>query len=71
MPRGTHYTLTGTLRPGLWGFALQMDDGGVWQLDVRPSARRYLGQRVTVAGKRSGFDLIDVDRIGPATPPPE
>ncbi|WP_255356005.1 DUF5818 domain-containing protein [Erythrobacter sp. AP23] len=65
MPRGARHIETGTLRPGRWGYSLEMDGGGVWQLDITRSARRYLGQRVTVEGVRSGFDLIDVHRIRP------
>ena len=65
MPRGARHVETGTLRPGKWGYSLEVDGGGVWQLDIAGSARRYLGQRVTVEGIRSGFDLIDVHRVGP------
>ena len=54
---------TGILRPGRWGYSLELDGGGVWQLDVAGSARRYLGRRVTVEGTRSGFDLLDVHRM--------
>ncbi|HEX8302521.1 DUF5818 domain-containing protein [Sphingomonas sp.] len=63
MPRGTRHVETGILRPGKWGYSLEVDGGGVWQLDVPRSARRYVGQRVTVEGVRSGFDLLDVERI--------
>lgn len=63
MPRGTRHVETGILRPGKWGYSLEVDGGGVWQLDVPQSARRYVGQRVTVEGVRSGFDLLDVERI--------
>jgi len=63
MPRGARHIETGTLRPGKWGYSLEVDGGGVWQLDVTGSARRYLGQRVTVEGVRSGYDLLDVERI--------
>jgi hypothetical protein len=65
MPRGTRHVLTGTLRLARRGFELHMDGGCVWALDVpswRP-ARRFLGQRVTVEGTRSGFDLLDVHRL--------
>lgn len=65
MPRGVRHIETGILRPGRWGYSLETDSGGVWQLDVARSARRYLGQRVTVEGIRSGFDLLDVHRVGP------
>jgi hypothetical protein len=63
MAKGTRYVETGILRPGQWGYSLEMDGGGVWQLDIAGSACRYLGQRVTVEGVRSGFNLMDVDRI--------
>lgn len=63
MPRGTCHIVTGILRPGRWGYSLEVDGGGIWQLDVRRSARKLLGQRVTVEGIRSGFDLLDVERI--------
>jgi len=65
MPRGTRHVLTGTLRLARRGFELHMDGGGVWALDV-PSwrrARRLVGQQVTVEGTRSGFDLLDIDRL--------
>lgn len=65
MSRGARYVETGILRPGRCGYALEMDGGGMWQLDVTRSARRYLGRRVTVEGTRSGFDLLDVHRICP------
>ena len=65
MPRGARHVETGILRPGKWGYALETDGGGMWQLDVAGSARRYLGRRVTVEGTRSGFDLLDVHHICP------
>lgn len=70
MPRGTQHVLTGILRRGRWGYALQMDGGGMWQLDVTGSADRHLNTRVTVEGRRSGYDLIDVYRLYPADAPP-
>jgi hypothetical protein len=63
MPLGTRHTDTGILQPGIWGYALHRDDGGIWQLDC---ARRYnslIGQRVTVEGTRGGFNILDADRI--------
>ena len=71
MPKGARHVETGILRPGRWGYSLQMDCGGVWQLDVSGSARRYRGKRVTVEGTRSGFDLIDVHHIRLASAPGE
>ena len=65
MPRGTRHTLTGTLRRTRLGYALEIADGGVWQLDVgfEWNLRAKLDRRVTVEGVRSGFDLIDVHRL--------
>lgn len=64
MPRGSQHILTGTLCWTPRGYALQMDDGGQWRLDLTGRADRYIDQRVTVEGTRSGFDLLDVHRIG-------
>lgn len=65
MPRGTRHTLTGALRWTRFGYALEMDDGGVWRLDVGWGwkARRCLDRQVVIAGVRSGFDLLDVHRL--------
>jgi hypothetical protein len=65
MPIGSHHALAGLLLQGddRAAFVLQLDDGGVWRLDVAQSAFRYLGLRVRVEGTRSGFDLIDVLKI--------
>lgn len=65
MPRGTHHTLTGTLRWTRLGYALEMDDGGIWRLDVGWGwkARRNINRRIVVEGSRSGFDWIDVDQL--------
>ncbi|KRA83124.1 DUF5818 domain-containing protein [Altererythrobacter sp. Root672] len=66
MAMGDKHIETGTLQLGHWGFSLALDDGGVWQLDMAVwGARKYLGQRVTIEGFRSEFDLIDVYRIRP------
>ena len=65
MPMGTRHTLTGTLRRTCLGYELEMDGGGVWQLDVGWgwAARCNLDRRVTIVGTRSGFNLLDVSRI--------
>lgn len=65
MPRGTRHTLTGTLRWTRFGYALEMNDGGVWRLDVGWGwkVRRSLNLQVTVEGVRSGFDLLDVQSL--------
>jgi hypothetical protein len=65
MPRGTRHTLTGTLRSTKFGYALEMDGGGVWRLDLSAIWRigRYVDQRITVEGVRSDFDLLDVYKV--------
>ena len=70
MPKGTWHVETGILLARQWGYALETD-GGMWQLDVPGSARRYLGMRVMVEGRRSGFDMLDVHRIWPIDRPTE
>ncbi len=66
MPKGAKHIETGILRPSVWGYSLETEGGGVWQLDITGSVSKYLGQRVTVEGIRSGFNLLDVHRIQPA-----
>lgn len=63
MPSDTKHVVTGTLRAPVRGvYALEMEGGGVWRLDVGLGwrARRLIGRRVVVFGTRSGFDLLDV-----------
>lgn len=68
MPRGTRHTVTGILHLAPRGFELHVDGGGVWALDIMSwrRARKLVGQRVTVMGTRSGFDLLDVYEMGTA-----
>lgn len=61
---GTRYRLTGLLLQSARGLVLRIDDGGVYALDAESTARKLLGQRVTIEGVRSGFDRIDVEWIG-------
>lgn len=63
MPRGTHHELTGILLEARGAPVLRVDDGGEWRLDIGKRYRDLLGLRVQVTGKRSGFDLLDVERI--------
>jgi len=57
--------LTGILHLAPRGFELHVDDGGIWALDISSwrRTRNMVGQRVTVVGTRSGFDLLDVHEI--------
>jgi hypothetical protein len=50
------------------GPVLEVDGGGTWQLDLGWRGRKLFGMRVTVAGVRSGFNMLDVERIGRASP---
>lgn len=63
MPKGTIHRETGILRQAPIGYALEMDGGGRWLLEINQNIRKLLGKRVTVEGKRMGFDLIFVDKI--------
>lgn len=70
MPRGARHIEIGILRPGRWGYSLEMDGGGIWELDVTSSPRKLMGQRVTVEGTRAGFNLLNVRRVWLAGDPP-
>ena len=67
MPRCSEHRLTGLLVPDARGFALEVDGGGRWRLDVPDysAASRLLNRWVTVAGRRCGFDQLEVDTIAP------
>ena len=67
MPLGTAHSVTGLLVTDGHGFALDVDGGGRWRLDVRDdrAAARLAGCRVTLTGRRAGFDLLEVDSIAP------
>jgi len=63
LPKGTLHELTGVLLDnGLYPI-LRVRDGGEWRLDITGRYLQLLGQHVKVIGRRSGFDLLDVDRI--------
>lgn len=63
MSKGAIHRETGILRRASIGYALEMDGGGRWMLDVSGSVRKLIGKRVTIEGKRMGFDLIHVERV--------
>lgn len=74
MPRGTRHTLTGDLR---WDtrqrmHRLDLGDGAHWFVDLPAQSEHLAGQRVTVEGIRSGFNLLDAERVwtGDSPPPP-
>ena len=65
MPRGTRHTLTGKL---CWDarnhiHVLNIEGGGYWFVDMPGRATRLIGQKVTVEGVRSGFNMLDVSRV--------
>ena len=66
MPIGSREEVTGLLLRDGFFYALRMPGGGTWRLDAGRKADRLVGQRVTVVGIRSGFDLLDVQSIRPA-----
>jgi hypothetical protein len=66
MPIGTHHRVSGVLLASRRGPILQVDDGGVWAIDTHRSITAFLGQRVTVEGRRAGYDLLEIDWIGTA-----
>ena len=68
MPLGSRHRVSGLLKGASRGFVLEVDDGGVWALDLDHDPNALLGRRVTVEGVRSGFDRLDVEWIGSADP---
>ena len=65
---GSRHRVTGRLMQSRRGLVLEVEDGGVYALDMDRPATELLGQWVTVEGTRSGFDRLDVEWIGPARP---
>ena len=63
MPRGTQHELEGLLAWEGHDLALFLDDGGRWRLDPKRGLEKLIGLRVRIAGVRSGFDLIAVQRF--------
>ncbi|MCP3733108.1 DUF5818 domain-containing protein [Sphingomonas sp. MG17] len=65
MPTAGRLRVTGFLMNSARGLLLELEDGGVYALEVESAAHELIGQHVTVEGLRSGFDRIEVDWIGP------
>lgn len=63
MGRGTYHDLFGVLLSGRRYPVLRVADGGEWRLDLRGRYQHLLGARVRVRGRRSEFDMLDVDSI--------
>jgi hypothetical protein len=65
MPLGAWIDETGLVLKDGHRTILRVDDGGEWQLDLRWRHGDPVGTRVRVQGKRSGFNLIDVEKLDP------
>lgn len=65
---GSRHCVTGRLMQARRGLVLEIEDGGVYALDLDRPVEDLLGQRVTVEGARSGFDRLGVEWIGSAPP---
>lgn len=65
MPKGTRHTVTGELSWDERNQIHRLDVGGgaFWFVDVSGRTRHLIGQRVTVEGTRSGFNLLDVHLV--------
>lgn len=68
MPIGAFHREQGLLVRQRGRLVLARDDGGRWRLELDDIPETLIGERVQVEGVRSGFDIIEVSRIAPATP---
>jgi len=69
MPLGVGLSLEGLLLEDGRQLYLRMDDGGMWRIEAGWRARRLLGRRVRIEGRRDGFDLVTTKRIVPVDMP--
>lgn len=65
MPIGSDIQESGLLLQVGSGLVLRRDGGGRWRLNAPRKAEHLVGRRVTIKGKRSGFDILDVSEIYP------
>lgn len=69
MSIGSKHHMVGVLRTSPLGYELQERNGGVWELEFglfsRPS--RFVGRRISIEGRRAGFNLIEVDGFASAS----
>lgn len=70
MPLGVDLDLEGLLVEDRGQLFLRMDDGGHWRIEAGWSARKLLGRRVRIEGRRDGFDLVAARRVV-AVPKPD
>lgn len=73
MPQGVEVVETGRVMTDRGRLVLLRDDGGAWGLFLEQDPRDWLGQRVTIRGRRYGFANLHVTGIvrGDGVPPPE
>jgi hypothetical protein len=65
MAKWRRYVLVGELYRTTLGYALQAADGRIWHLDISDlDAGGLIGEQIIVDGVRSGYNLLDVSRIG-------
>lgn len=69
MPLGVDLNLEGLLLEDGRHLYLRTDDGGGWRIEAGWRARRLLGRRVRIEGRRDGFDLVTAKRIEPVSMP--
>lgn len=69
MPLNADLHLRGRLEKGPYGLVLRADGGGVWELETRRRARRFLGREVEVVGHRAGFNGLVCEQVWPAGQP--
>jgi hypothetical protein len=69
VPLNADLHLRGRLEKGPYGLVLRADGGGVWELETRRRARRFLGREVEVVGHRAGFNGLVCDQVWPAGQP--
>jgi hypothetical protein len=69
MPLGVDLNLEGLFLEDGRHLFLRTDDGGGWRIEADWSARKLLGRRVRIEGRRDGFDLVTAKRIVPVDMP--
>ena len=69
LPVSSTTHLTGVVERAANGPVLRTDGGGTWELDNTRQVRKFIGSRVEVIGKRSGFNGFVCDQIWPSGQP--
>lgn len=63
MPLGTLHTIEGVIRREPKRIVIEVNGGGVWELEPSRIVTRHIDQSVTLEGVRTGFDRLEVVRI--------